>query len=205
MFRGDRRQLLIGKQFVDQLPCVLIEFTESRTVIDEQESAGGNVSPQGLFFRAREGRISEAGQIQKRVPALILVLGLTGWFGTSRLVRAEVQSVRGRDYITAARAAGVPPARLVWHHVLPNVAAPIIVSATLGVGYVILVEAGLSYLGIGVPQPTPSWGNIIREGQEFLFTAPWIAAAGGGAAVLTVLAFTVLGDGLQQHLDPRER
>lgn len=137
------------------------------------------------------------------VTALVLVLGATGWFGTSRLVRAEVQSVRHRPYVDAARAAGASPLRLVLRHVLPNVAAPVIVSATLGVGYVILVEAGLSYLGIGIPEPTPSWGNMIREGQSLLFTAPWIAFAGGGAAVCTVLAFTVLGDGLQETLSPR--
>jgi len=137
------------------------------------------------------------------VLALVLVLGLTGWFGTSRLVRAEVQSVRGRDFIAAACAAGVGPLRLVLRHVLPNTAAPIIVSATLGVGYVILVEAGLSYLGMGVPPPLPSWGNIIRDGHPFLVLAPWISAAGGGAVVLTVMAFTVLGDGLQEWLDPR--
>lgn len=137
------------------------------------------------------------------VTAMILVLGLTGWLGTSRLVRAEVQTVRARDYVAAARAAGAPMLRLVLRHVLPNVAAPVIVSATLGVGYVILVEAGLSYLGIGVPIPLPSLGNIIREGQPFLVTAPWISAAGGGATVLTVLAFTTLGDGVQDWLDPR--
>ena len=139
------------------------------------------------------------------IPALVVVLGITGWFGTSRLVRAEVLSVRTRPFMDAARAAGAPPARLVLRHVLPNVATPVIVSATLGVGYVILVEAGLSYLGLGVPQPTPSWGNIIRDGQDFLFTAPWTAAAGGGAVVLTVLSFTLLGDGVQEHLDPRTR
>lgn len=139
------------------------------------------------------------------ITALILVLGLTGWLGTSRLVRAEVQTVRTRDYIAAARAAGTPTLRLVLRHVLPNVAAPVIVSATLGVGYVILVEAGLSYLGVGVPQPMPSLGNIIRDGQPFLLTAPWIAAAGGAATVLTVSAFTTLGDGVQAWLDPRRR
>ena len=115
--------------------------------------------------------------------ALVLVLGLTGWFGTSRLVRAEVQSVRSRDFVAAARAAGAGPLRLVLRHVLPNTAAPVIVSATLGVGYVILIEAGLSYLGMGVPQPTPSWGNIIRDGHPFLVLAPWVSAAGGGAVV----------------------
>lgn len=137
------------------------------------------------------------------VTALILVLGLTGWFGTSRLVRAEVQSVSGRDFVAAARAAGAGPLRLVLRHVLPNTAAPLIVSATLGVGYVILVESGLSYLGMGVPQPVPSWGNIIRDGQPFLVSAPWVSAAGGGAIVVTVIAFTILGDGLQEWLDPR--
>src|SRR5439155_25721179 len=95
---------------------------------------------------------------------LVLLIGLTGWFGTSRLVRAEVLTLRERDFVAAARGLGARPARIILRHVLPNVAAPIIVSAALGIGNVMLLEAGLSFLGIGVPPPLPSWGNMIADG-----------------------------------------
>ncbi|MFQ6046648.1 MAG: ABC transporter permease, partial [Gemmatimonadales bacterium] len=138
---------------------------------------------------------------------LVLVLGLTSWFDTSRLVRAEVLSLRKRDFMTAARAAGVPRPRLLVRHVLPNVAAPIIVTATLGMGQIILIEAGLSFLGIGVPRPTPSWGAMIADGQRegLLTAAPWIAGFPGAAIVITVLAFSLLGDALRDVIDPRSR
>lgn len=134
--------------------------------------------------------------------ALGAVIGLTGWFGTSRIVRQETESVRGRPYVAAARAVGCGPLRTLARHVLPNVAGPIIVSAALGVGNVILLETGLSYLGLGVQQPTPSWGNIIRDGYDVLRNAPWIAAGAGLAVVLTVLAFSYLGESLRRALEP---
>jgi peptide/nickel transport system permease protein len=137
------------------------------------------------------------------VPAMIVILGGTGWFGISRLVRAEVRAARTRGWAVAARAAGVPGCRIVRRHVLPNIAGPVIVAATMGIGQVVLLEAGLSYLGIGVPQPAPSWGSIIADGQAVLRTAPWIVASASGALVTTVLAFTLLGDGLRSWLDPR--
>jgi len=137
------------------------------------------------------------------IGAIVAILGLTGWFGVSRIVRAEVMSARSREYVQAARVLGAPPWRILGRHILPNVAAPVIVTAALGVGQVVLVEAGLSYLGIGVPQPTPSWGNIIADGQSVLLAAPWIATSAGVAIILTVLAFSILGDGLREHLDPR--
>ncbi len=139
------------------------------------------------------------------VAVLIGILGFTGWFGVSRIARAEVLSAREREYVAAARALGAGPMRLIARHILPNIAAPIIVAATLGVGQVILVEAGLSYLGVGVPQPQPSWGNIIRDGQDLIRTAPWISTTAGLAIVLTVVAFSILGDGVRELLDPRER
>ncbi|MCH7874789.1 MAG: ABC transporter permease [Gemmatimonadetes bacterium] len=139
------------------------------------------------------------------VAVLIGILGFTGWFGVSRIARAEVLSAREREYVAAARALGAGPIRLIARHILPNIAAPIIVAATLGVGQVILVEAGLSYLGVGVPPPQPSWGNIIRDGQDLIRTAPWISTTAGLAIVLTVVAFSILGDGVRELLDPRER
>jgi peptide/nickel transport system permease protein len=139
------------------------------------------------------------------ITALIMILGFTGWFGTSRLVRAEVLSLRERGFIHAAHALGIGKLRLFIRHLLPNLAAPVIVTATLGVGHVILIEAGLSFLGIGVRPPTPSWGSIIQEGQSLLAIAPWIAAFPGFAIVLTVVGFSLLGDGLRDTLDPRSR
>jgi peptide/nickel transport system permease protein len=140
---------------------------------------------------------------QISIPLLVLVLGLTSWFATSRLVRAEVLSVRSRPFYSAAVAAGTPMSRIVRHHVLPNVAGPIIVSATLGIGQIILVEAGLSFLGIGVARPAPSWGRMIAESQEVMVDAWWTAAFPGLAILVTVLAFSLLGDALRDALDPK--
>jgi len=134
---------------------------------------------------------------------LILVLGLTSWFPTSRLARAEVLSVRRHDYVIAARALGLPRWRILVRHVLPNIAPPLLVSAALGIGQIVLVEAGLSFLGVGVQPPTASWGNMIADGQSHLTAAPWLAAAPGLALVITVLAFSLLADGLQDALNPR--
>ena len=142
---------------------------------------------------------------QGGITALVLVLGLTGWFGTSRLVRAEVLSLRRRDFVLAAQALGLPSWRIALRHVLPNAVAPIVVSATLGVGNTILIEAALSFLGIGVRPPQPSWGNMIADGQAFLATAPWQAMVPGVAVVVTVMAFSVLGDALRDRIDPRTR
>jgi peptide/nickel transport system permease protein len=134
---------------------------------------------------------------------LILVLGFTSWLPTSRLVRAEVLSVRQRDYVAAARALGLAPWRILTRHVLPNVAAPIIVSAALGIGQIILVEAGLSFLGVGVQPPTPSWGTMIADGQHYLTRAPWLAAAPGVALIGTVVALSLVAEALQDALNPR--
>ena len=136
--------------------------------------------------------------------ALALILGGTGWFGISRLVRAEVRTARALPYVAAARASGASTVRILTRHVLPNIAGPLIVAAAMGMGQVVLLEAGLSYLGIGVPQPTASWGSIVADGQNVLRSAPWIAGGAAIAIVITVLAFTLLGDGVRQQLDPRK-
>lgn len=134
---------------------------------------------------------------------LVLLIGLTGWFATSRLVRAEVLSLREREFIAAARALGTSPARIVWRHVLPNAAAPIIVSAALGIGHVMLLEASLSFVGIGVPSPQPSWGNMIADGAPVLATAPWTSTFPGLAIAGVVMALNAVGDALRDALDPR--
>jgi len=136
--------------------------------------------------------------------ALILVIGLTGWFEVSRLVRAEVLSVMQREYVVAARGLGASGPRIVWRHILPNVLNPVIVSATLGVGNVIILEAGLSYLGIGARAPTASWGSIFFDGSDAFQTTWWIALFPGLAIILTVLAFNVFGTPLRDALDPHQ-
>lgn len=137
------------------------------------------------------------------VSALVLILGVTGWFGTSRLVRAEVLRVKGEDFVVAARGLGLAETRIALRHVLPNVVPPIIVSATLGVGQVILVEAGLSFLGLGVQQPFASWGSIIHDGRTLIATSPWIATIPGIAIALTVVGLGILGDRLQTTFNPK--
>ena len=136
---------------------------------------------------------------------LVLVIGFTSWFGTSRLVRAEVLSVRERDFVSAARAMGAGPGRVIFRHVLPNAAAPIIVSAALGIGNVLLLEAALSFLGIGVAPPAPSWGNMIADGAPYLATAPWTTLFPGLAIALVVMALNAVADALRDALDPREQ
>jgi len=138
------------------------------------------------------------------IPALVLILGATGWFGVSRLVRAEVLSVVRRDYDVAARALGGSDLRLLATHVIPNVLSPVIVGAALGVGNVIVLEAGLSYLGAGVQPPFASWGNIIRDGSTDLGGLWWMSLFPGLAIVGTVLACNMLGDALRDALDPRQ-
>lgn len=138
------------------------------------------------------------------IPALVLLIGLTGWFASSRLVRAQVMSVKQRDMVLAARALGASDARTLWRHILPNALPPVIVSATLGVGNVIALEAGLSFLGLGVQEPAASWGSIIHEGSQQVATLWWISLFPGMAIVLTVMAFNILGDGLRDALDPRQ-
>ena len=138
-----------------------------------------------------------------RLLGLILLIGATGWFGVSRLVRAETLVAKRLEYVDAARALGVSDARIIWRHLLPNVIAPVIVTATLAVGNVIALEAGLSYLGIGAREPTPSWGSIFYDGVTYFAGNWWVAFFPGVAIVITVLSFNVLGDALRDVLDPR--
>ena len=136
--------------------------------------------------------------------ALVIAIGLTSWFGTSRLVRAEVLSLRQRDFVIAARALGAGSSRVILRHVLPNAAAPIIVSAALGVGNVLLLEAALSFLGIGVPPPDASWGNMIADGAPALYTAPWSTFFPGLAISLVVMSLNAVADGVRDAMNPRE-
>ena len=136
---------------------------------------------------------------------IIAVLGFTQWPGTSRIVRGEVLSLREREFIQAAEALGFSRWRIIVRHLIPNTLAPVIVAATLGIGNVIVLEAGLSFLGIGVQPPTPSWGSMVSDGRDVLLDAWWISTFPGLAIVLTVVCFNLVGDGLRDALDPRLR
>lgn len=136
---------------------------------------------------------------------IMAIIGLTGWMGVARLVRAEFLSLRERDFVLAARALGASDLRIIFRHILPSALSPVLVSATLGVAGAILTESALSFLGIGVQPPTPSWGNMLIVGKQTLGTAWWLSAFPGLAILLTVLGYNLLGEGIRDALDPRLR
>jgi peptide/nickel transport system permease protein len=142
---------------------------------------------------------------QPSVVLVVLVLGFTGWMGIARLARAEARGILARPFVEAARSAGITPVRLVWRHIVPNSLAPLLVAAALGVGNAITLEAGLAFLGLGVPAPAPSWGNMISAGRDVLINAPWVATFPGLAIVLAVVGCNLLADGLQQAMNPEAR
>ena len=135
---------------------------------------------------------------------IIILLGATGWMATARLVRGQVLSLRSQDFVRAAEALGAGDRRIVLRHLLPNTLTVIIVSATLRIGGVILAEAALSFLGLGVPPPTPSWGQMVFEGREALLAAWWVSAFPGLVIAVTVIGYNLLGDGLRDAFDPRQ-
>jgi len=134
---------------------------------------------------------------------IMIVIGLTSWMGVARLVRAETLSLKGRDFVLAARVAGAKAPRILLAHILPNAIAPVLVAATLGVAGAILVESSLSFLGLGVQPPTPSWGNMLMEGKDVLEIAPWMSVFPGLAILVTVLGYNLLGESLRDLWDPR--
>jgi peptide/nickel transport system permease protein len=134
---------------------------------------------------------------------VVLVLGLTGWMTIARLVHGEVRALAVRPFVESAIGLGAPGLRVLLRHVLPNALTPVIVAAALGLGNAIMLEAGLSFLGLGVQPPTPSWGNLIASGRDTLVNAPWVATAPGIALVLVVLAATLLGDAVRDRLQPQ--
>lgn len=137
---------------------------------------------------------------QPGLTTVVIVLVATGWMGVARMIRAEVLGVSAQPYVQSAVALGVPGWRVLWRHALPNALGPAIVAATLGVGNAILLESGLSFLGLGIQPPRPSWGNMIAGGRDLIVTAPWVAIAPGLALIATVLAATLIGDSLRDRL-----
>jgi len=136
---------------------------------------------------------------------IVAVLGLTLWPGTARIVRGEVLSLREREFVQAAEGLGYGKRRIILRHLIPNALAPVIVAATLGIGNTIVLEAGLSFLGLGVQPPTASWGTMVSDGRSHLLDAWWLSTFPGLAIVFTVLSFNLVGDGLRDALDPRLR
>lgn len=134
---------------------------------------------------------------------IMIVIGLTSWMGTTRFVRAEFLSLREQDFVTAARALGVGNFRIIFRHMMPNAIAPVLVSATIGIATAILTEAGLSFLGFGVPPPHATWGNILSDGKRFIFDAPWLTFIPGIAILIVVLCFNLFGEGLRDTLNPK--
>jgi len=136
---------------------------------------------------------------------IMIVIGLTSWMGVARLVRAEFLSLSGREFVLAAQSLGVAPVRMMWRYLLPNAMGPILVSAILGVAGAVLVESGLSFLGLGVQPPNPSWGNILTDGKDNIQIAWWLSVYPGMAILTTVLGYNLLGEGLRDYFDPKLR
>ncbi len=134
---------------------------------------------------------------------VMIVIGLTGWTGVARLVRAETLSVKSREYIVAAQLAGLPQAKILFKHILPNVITPVFVTAALGISGAVLLESSLSFLGLGVQPPTPSWGNILTAGKDNIMFAWWLSLFPGLAILFTALGYNMLGEGLRDYLDPK--
>jgi peptide/nickel transport system permease protein len=143
--------------------------------------------------------------VWERIPLAVFIVGVgaPGWFGTRGRGRAEVLRLRESEYVQAARALGSGGGRIMFRHLLPNAMGPLLVAATLGVGEVILLEAGLSFLGLGIQPPTPSWGGMIFDAKEVLVTAPWASVFPALAIALTVLSANLIGDALRDAVDPR--
>ncbi len=143
--------------------------------------------------------------LQPSIWNIMIVIGVTSWMGVARLVRAEFLSLKEREFVLAARSQGIGDGRIIFRHILPNAMAPVYVSAILGVAGAVLLESGLSFLGLGVQPPTPSWGNILTAGKDNIEIAWWLSLFPGFAILLTVLAYNLLGEGIRDAFDPRLR
>lgn len=143
--------------------------------------------------------------LEPNIINVMIIIGATSWTGLARLVRGETLSLKEREFILAAKSLGLSNRRILLVHILPNVIAPILVSATLGVGNAILIESSLSFLGLGVQPPTPSWGNMLTAGKDYIYFAWWLSLFPGLAILITVLSFNLLGEGLRDALDPRSQ
>ncbi len=143
------------------------------------------------------------GIFEANILALVLILGLTAWPGTARFIRGEILSLKEQEFTESARAIGLPARLIIYRHLIPSAMSPVLVTAALAVGGMIGAEAGLSFLGIGIRPPTPSWGNMVSAGQDALLVAWWVAFFPGALLTLTLIAFNLFADGLRDALDPK--
>lgn len=141
--------------------------------------------------------------VEPSISTIMIIIGLTGWMDVARLVRAEFLTLKERDFISAAKAIGASDFRLIFRHIIPNALSPVFVAATFGIAGAILVESGLSFLGLGVQPPEPSWGNILTSGKDNITVAWWLSLFPGLAILITVLSYNLVGEGLRDALDPR--
>lgn len=141
--------------------------------------------------------------VEPSISTIMIIIGLTGWMDVARLVRAEFLTIKERDFISAAKAIGANDLRIIFRHIMPNALSPVFVAATFGIAGAILVESGLSFLGLGVQPPEPSWGNILTSGKDNITVAWWLSLFPGIAILITVLSYNLVGEGLRDALDPR--
>lgn len=141
--------------------------------------------------------------VEPSISTIMIIIGLTGWMDVARLVRAEFLSLKERDFVLAARALGASDLRIIFRHILPNALSPVFVAATFGIAGAILIESGLSFLGLGVQPPEPSWGNILTSGKDNITVAWWLSLFPGLSILTTVLSYNLVGEGLRDALDPR--
>ncbi|HIJ60355.1 MAG TPA: ABC transporter permease, partial [Nitrospirae bacterium] len=137
------------------------------------------------------------------ISIIMIVIGITGWMDVARLVRAEFLTLKERDFVSSAKIVGMSDRRIIFKHILPNALSPVFVSAAFGIAGAILVESGLSFLGLGVQPPEPSWGNILTSGKDNITVAWWLSLFPGLAILITVLSYNLIGEGLRDALDPR--
>jgi peptide/nickel transport system permease protein len=141
--------------------------------------------------------------VEPSISTIMIIIGLTGWMDVARLVRAEFLTLKERDFVSAARAIGASNPRIIFRHIIPNALSPVFVAATFGIAGAILTESGLSFLGLGVQPPEPSWGNILTSGKDNITVAWWLSLFPGFAILITVLSYNLVGEGLRDALDPR--
>ena len=146
--------------------------------------------------------IAVAAAVKPSLPVIFIVIGAVGWAGMARLVRAQVLVLSRSEYVSASRALGATDRWILWKHLVPNVQAPVIITATLGIAGAIMAEAALSFVGLGAQPPTPSWGSMVSEGRDLIRVAPWVSVVPGIAVGIAVLGFNLVGDGLRESLDP---
>src|SRR5208283_816289 len=141
--------------------------------------------------------------VEPSISTIMIIIGLTGWMDVARLVRAEFLTLKEREFVSAARAIGASDSRIIFRHIIPNALSPVFVAATFGIAGAILTESGLSFLGLGVQPPEPSWGNILTSGKDYITVAWWLSLFPGLAILITVLSYNLVGEGLRDALDPR--